>query len=227
LQPNFRASGGYGKKFQNAGDLQWGRLMQDDLTWGVRHLVSERIADKNRVAIMGISYGGYATLAGLAFTPDVFACGVDIVGPSNLFTLLESTPSYWEAARAHLHAMVGDPETEEGQKLIRESSPLFSADKITKPLLVVQGANDPRVKKAESDQIVAALRDNGHDVSYILADDEGHGFRKPVNNTAMFAEIERFLASKIGGRYQQDMPENIAVRLEEMTVDINTVVYHG
>jgi len=154
LQPNFRASGGYGKKFQNAGDLQWGRLMQDDLTWGVRHLVSEGIADKNRVAIMGGSYGGYATLAGLAFTPDIYACGVDIVGPSNIFTLLESTPAYWEAAKARLHAMVGDPETEEGRKLIRESSPLFSADKIKKPLLVVQGANDPRVKKAESDQIV-------------------------------------------------------------------------
>jgi len=227
LQPNFRASGGYGKKFQNAGDLQWGRQMQDDITWGVRHMVSEGIADKNRVAIMGVSYGGYATLAGLAFTPDVYACGVDIVGPSNIFTLLESTPSYWEAARARLHAMVGDPETEEGQKLIRESSPLFSADKITKPLLVVQGANDPRVKKAESDQIVVALRDNGHDVSYILADDEGHGFRKPVNNTAMFAAIEKFLASKLGGRYQQEMPEDIAVRLEEMTVDISTVAYSG
>ena len=176
---------------------------------------------------MGGSYGGYETLAGLAFPPDVYACGVDIVGPSNIFTLLESAPSYWEAARAHLHAMVGDPETAEGKKLMRESSPLFSADKITRPLLVVQGANDPRVKKAESDQIVVALRDNGHDVTYILADDEGHGFSKPVNSTAMFAAIENFLASKLGGRYQQEMPENIAARLEEMTVDISTVVYSG
>lgn len=225
LQPNFRASGGFGKEFQNAGDLQWGKLMQDDITWGVKHLIAEGIADKNRVAIMGGSYGGYATLAGLAFTPDVYACGVDIVGPSNIATLLESVPAYWEAGRAFLYGMVGDPETEEGKKLIHDASPLFSADKITKPLLVVQGANDPRVKKAEADQIVVALRDNGHDVSYILADDEGHGFRKPVNNTAMFAAIEKFLAPILGGRYQEEMPEDIAKRLAEITIDVNTVVY--
>lgn len=225
LQPNFRASGGYGKNFMNAGDLQWGKLMQDDITWGVNYLVEQGIADKNKVAIMGGSYGGYATLAGLAFTPDVYACGVDIVGPSNIFTLLESIPAYWEAGRAFLHGMVGDPNTEEGKNLIEKASPLFSADKITKPLLVVQGANDPRVKKAEADQIVVALRDKGHEVSYILADDEGHGFRKPVNNMAMFAEIERFLAEQIGGRYQEDMPEDVAARLEEMRVDINSVVY--
>lgn len=225
LQPNFRASGGYGKEFMNAGDLQWGKLMQDDITWGVKYLVDNGIANKDKVAIMGGSYGGYATLAGLAFTPDVYACGVDIVGPSNIFTLLESIPAYWEAGRAFLHGMVGDPNTEEGKKLIKEASPLFSADKITKPLLVVQGANDPRVKKAEADQIVVALRDNGHEVSYLLADDEGHGFRKPVNNMAMFAEVERFLASVLGGRYQEDMPEDVAARLEELRVDINAVVY--
>ena len=225
LQPNFRASGGYGKKFQNAGDLQWGKLMQDDITWGVKYLIEKGIADKNRVAIMGGSYGGYATLAGLAFTPDVYACGVDIVGPSNINTLLESVPAYWEAGRAFLYGMVGDPNTEEGKKLIDEASPLFSANKITKPLLVIQGANDPRVKKAEADQIVIALRNNGHEVSYILADDEGHGFRKPVNNMAMFAEIERFLAPILGGRYQEDMPEDVAKRLEEMRVDIASVVY--
>lgn len=225
LQPNFRASGGYGKKYQNAGDLQWGKLMQDDITWGVNYLIEQGIADKDKVAIMGGSYGGYATLAGLAFTPDVYACGVDIVGPSNINTLLESVPAYWEAGRAFLYGMVGDPETEEGQKLINEASPLFSADKITKPLLVVQGANDPRVKKAEADQIVVALRDNGHDVSYLLADDEGHGFRKPVNNMAMFAEIERFLAPILNGRYQEDMPEDVAARLKEITVDVESVVY--
>lgn len=225
LQPNFRASGGYGKKFQNAGDLQWGKLMQDDITWGVNYLIEQGISNKEKIAIMGGSYGGYATLAGLAFTPDVYACGVDIVGPSNIFTLLESIPAYWEAGRAFLHGMVGDPNTEEGKKRITEASPLFSADKITKPLLVVQGANDPRVKKAEADQIVVALRDNGHEVSYILADDEGHGFRKPVNNMAMFAEIERFLAPILGGRYQEDMPEDVAARLEEMRVDVSSVVY--
>lgn len=225
LQPNFRASGGYGKKFMNAGDMQWGLLMQDDITWGVQHLINEGIVDKSKVAIMGGSYGGYATLAGLAFTPDLFACGVDIVGPSNIFTLLESIPPYWEAGRAFLHGMVGDPNTTKGEARIREASPLFSADKITKPLLIIQGANDPRVKQAEADQIVVALRDKGQQVSYILADDEGHGFAKPVNKMAMFAEIERFLAPILGGRYQEEMPDDVAARLKEITVDISTVVY--
>ncbi|WP_185290568.1 S9 family peptidase [Chryseobacterium lactis] len=225
LQPNFRASGGYGKKFQNGGDLQWGKLMQDDITWGVKHLINQGVADKNKVAIMGGSYGGYATLAGLAFTPEVYAAGVDIVGPSNLFTLLDSVPAYWESGRAFLYGMVGDPRTEEGKKRMQEASPLFSVDKIVKPLLIVQGANDPRVKQAEADQIVIALRDKGKKVNYILADDEGHGFRKPVNSMAMYAETEKFLSEVIGGRYQKDMPENVAKRLKEMTVDIKTVTY--
>lgn len=225
LQPNFRASGGYGKKFLNAGDLQWGKLMQDDITWGVKHLIAKGIADKDKVVIMGGSYGGYATLAGLAFTPDVYAGGVDIVGPSNLNTLLESVPAYWEAAKAHLYAMVGDPSTKEGRDLINEASPLFSADKINKPLLIIQGANDPRVKQAEADQIVIALREKGKKVSYLLADDEGHGFRKPVNRMAMFAEIEAFLAEVLGGVYQKEKPEDVAKRLEELRVDISTVTY--
>jgi dipeptidyl aminopeptidase/acylaminoacyl peptidase len=225
LQPNFRASGGYGKAFLNAGDLQWGKLMQDDITWGVKYLIEQGIADKKRVAIMGGSYGGYATLAGLAFTPELYACGVDIVGPSNLFTLLDSVPPYWEAARAFLYGMVGDPKTPAGEQLIREASPLFKADRIQRPLLIIQGANDPRVKQAEADQIVIALRDRGHDVSYILADDEGHGFAKPVNNMAMYAEIERFLAEKLGGRFQSEMPEEVANRLEELRVDVSTVTY--
>ncbi len=225
LQPNFRASGGYGKKFLNAGDLQWGKLMQDDITWGVKYLISQGIANKDKVAIMGGSYGGYATLAGLAFTPDVYACGVDIVGPSNIFTLLESVPAYWEAGRAMLYGMCGDPNTDAGKQRIREASPLFSADKITKPLLIVQGANDPRVKQAEADQIVVALRDKGKKVSYLLADDEGHGFRKPVNNQAMFAETERFLAGILGGRYQDDMPQDVAERLMQLKVDVSKVTY--
>ena len=225
LQPNFRASGGYGKKFLNAGDLQWGKLMQDDITWGVKHLIAEGIADKDRVAIMGGSYGGYATLAGLAFTPELYACGVDIVGPSNIFTLLDSIPPYWEAGRAFLYGMVGDPSTDEGKQRIREASPLFSAEKISRPLLIVQGANDPRVKQAEADQIVIALRDRGYEVSYLLAGDEGHGFAKPVNRMAMYAEIEAFLADRIGGRYQKQMPEDVASRLEELRVDVSKVVY--
>lgn len=225
LQPNFRASGGYGKSFLNAGDREWGKKMQDDITWGVKHFIAEGVADKDRVAIMGGSYGGYATLAGLAFTPDVYACGVDIVGPSNLFTLLESIPAYWESFRKSLYEMTGDPDTEEGKKLITEASPLFSADKITKPLLIIQGANDPRVKQAESDQIVVSMRDSGKDVEYILADDEGHGFRKPNNNMAMWVSIEKFLANHLGGRYQKDMTEEVEKRLAEITQDVSKVVY--
>ncbi len=225
LQPNFRASGGYGKKFLNAGDMQWGKLMQDDITWGVKYLIEKGVADKKRIAIMGGSYGGYATLAGLAFTPDVYACGVDIVGPSNIFTLLNSVPAYWEAGRAFLYGMVGDPESEEGKKRIQEASPLFSANKIDKPLLIIQGANDPRVKQAEADQIVIALRDRGHDVSYLLAGDEGHGFAKPVNQMAMYSEVERFLAEKIGGRYDAVMPADVSKRLEELRVDVSKVTY--
>lgn len=225
LQPNFRASGGYGKAFLNGGNQQWGKLMQDDVTWGVKHLLEKGIVDKNRVAIMGASYGGYATLAGLVFTPELYTCGVDIVGPSNLFTLLNSIPPYWEAARQSLYEMVGDPATEEGKKRLKEASPLFHVEQIKKPLLIVQGANDPRVKQAESDQIVVAVRDSAKDVEYILADDEGHGFHKPVNNMAMWAAAEKFLAKHLGGRYQKDMPEEVAKRLKEMTQDISTVVY--
>ncbi len=225
LQPNFRASGGYGKAFLNAGDKQWGKLMQDDITWGVKHLISKGIADPDRVAIMGGSYGGYATLAGMAFTPDVYACGVDIVGPSNLFTLLESIPPYWEAGRKWLYEMVGDPDTEEGARLLREASPLFAADQIKKPLMIIQGANDPRVKKAESDQIVIALRDKNQPVSYLLAHDEGHGFRKPLNRKAMMAEIEKFLAQHIHGRYQEDIPQDVLETLKKLQVDISTVTY--
>ncbi|MFN4885600.1 MAG: S9 family peptidase [Bacteroidota bacterium] len=225
LQPNFRASGGYGKKFLNAGDGQWGLLMQDDITWGVKYLVEKGIADKNRVAIMGGSYGGYATLAGLAFTPDLYACGVDIVGPSNIFTLLESVPAYWESGRAFLYGMVGDPNTEAGKNRIREASPLFSADKIVKPLLIIQGANDPRVKQAEADQIVVALRDKGKQVAYLLAKDEGHGFAKPLNKKAMYAEVEQFLASVLKGRAQTDMKEDVAKQLELIKVNVKQVQY--
>lgn len=223
LNPNFRASTGYGKAFLNAGNKEWGQLMQDDITWGVKHLVEKGIVDEKRVAIMGGSYGGYATLAGLTFTPDVYAAGVSIVGPSNLITLLESIPPYWESIRKTFYERMGNPETEEGKAQLIRQSPLFSADKITVPLMVVQGANDPRVKKAESDQIVVAMRELGLPVEYICAPDEGHGFRRPENNMAFLAAGEKFLAKHIGGRYQEDMPENIAKRLEEITVDINTV----
>ena len=203
LQPNFRASTGYGKKFLNAGNKQWGDKMQDDITWGVKHLVAQGIADPKRVGIMGGSYGGYATLAGVAFTPDLYAAAVDIVGPSNLITLLESIPPYWEAGRMIFHERMGDPTTAEGKAQLQRQSPLNSAQKIKTPLLVAQGANDPRVKKAEAEQIVIALRDRGFPVEYILAPDEGHGFQRPVNSMALWAASEKFFAKHLGGRFQE------------------------
>ncbi|MDX2040208.1 MAG: prolyl oligopeptidase family serine peptidase [Acidobacteriota bacterium] len=223
LQPNFRSSTGYGKKFLNAGNKQWGEKMQDDVTWGVKALVAQGIADSKRIGIMGGSYGGYATLAGLAFTPDVYAAGVSIVGPSNLITLLASIPPYWEAGRKIFNERMGDPATSEGRAQLERQSPLNSANKIKSPLLVVQGANDPRVKKAESDQIVVALRDRGFAVEYIVAPDEGHGFARPVNNMAMFAAAEKFLAKHLGGRFQEGATPEVAARLKEITVDVKTV----
>jgi dipeptidyl aminopeptidase/acylaminoacyl peptidase len=223
LQPNFRGSTGYGRKFLDAGNLAWGDAMQDDLTWGVRHLVEKGVADPKRVGIMGGSYGGYATLAGLAFTPDLYAAGVSIVGPSNLLTLLESIPPYWEPVRKLFHERMGDPNVPEQKAQLERQSPLNAAHKITSPLLVVQGANDPRVKKAESDQIVVALRERGFPVEYIVAPDEGHGFARPVNNLAMFAAAEAFLAKHLQGRYQKEMTPETATRLEEITVDPKTV----
>jgi dipeptidyl aminopeptidase/acylaminoacyl peptidase len=223
LQPNFRASTGYGEKFLNAGNNEWGQKMQDDLTWGAKHLVSQGIADPKRLGIMGGSYGGYATLAGVAFTPDLYAAGVSIVGPSNLITLLESIPPYWESIRKLFMERMGDPATPEGRAQLERQSPLNSADKIKAPLLVLQGANDPRVKKAESDQIVVALRERGFPVEYIVAPDEGHGFAKPVNNMAGFAAAEKFLAKHLGGRYQEGMTPEVTARLAEISVDVKTV----
>jgi dipeptidyl aminopeptidase/acylaminoacyl peptidase len=223
LQPNFRGSTGYGKKFLNASNNEWGQKMQDDITWGVKHLVAEGIADPRRAGIMGGSYGGYATLAGLAFTPDVYAAGVSIVGPSNLITLLDSIPPYWEFIRKIFHVRMGDPSTPAGKAQLERQSPLNSAAKIKAPLLVIQGANDPRVKKAESDQIVVALRDRGFPVEYIVAPDEGHGFARPVNNMAMFAAAEKFLAKHLGGRFQEDATAEVALRLKEISVDVKTV----
>jgi dipeptidyl aminopeptidase/acylaminoacyl peptidase len=224
LAPNFRGSTGFGKNFLDAGNLQWGKLMQDDITWGVKYLIAKGMVDPKRVAIMGGSYGGYAVLAGLTFTPEIYAGGVDIVGPSNLFTLLASIPPYWEAGRKIFALRMGDQSTEEGKKILHDASPLFSVDKIKAPLLIVQGANDPRVNKRESDQIVIALRDKGAQIDYILADDEGHGFAKPVNNLGMVAASEKFLAKYCGTRYQESMAEDVAKRLKENTVDISKVV---
>ena len=223
LQPNFRSSTGYGKKFLNAGNLEWGQKMQDDLTSGVKYLVSQGIVDPKRVGIMGGSYGGYATLAGLAFTPDVYAAGVSIVGPSNLITLLNSIPPYWEAGRIIFHQRMGDPTTAAGRAQLERQSPLNSAAKIKAPLLVVQGANDPRVNRAESEQLVIALRDRGFPVEYILAPDEGHGFARPINNLVLFASAEKFLAKHLGGRYQESLSPEISSRMAVLSVDPKSV----
>ena len=200
LQPNFRASTGFGKKFISAGDLQWGRKMHDDLLDAVDWAVQRGVTSADKVAIMGGSYGGYATLAGLAFTPDRFACGVDIVGPSNLNTLLQTIPPYWEAGKAQFYKRMGDPTTPEGQALLKERSPLFAADRISRPLLIGQGANDPRVNVKESEQIVEAMKAKNIPVTYIVFPDEGHGFARPVNNIAFNAVTENFLARCLGGR---------------------------
>ncbi len=223
LQPNFRASTGFGKKFLDAGNLQWGDKMQDDITWGVKYLIDQGIADPKRVGIMGGSYGGYAALAGVTFTPDLYAAAVAIVAPSNLNTLLGAIPPYWESIRTLFSKRMGDPNTPEGKAQLDRQSPLNSADKIKTPLMVVQGANDPRVNKREADQIVIALRDRGYPVQYLLADDEGHGFARPVNNMAMFAAGEKFLAKYLGGRYQESMTPEVAKRLAEITVDPKNV----
>ena len=223
LQPNFRGSTGYGKKFIDAGNKQWGDKMQDDVTWGAKYLIAQGIADPKKIGIMGGSYGGYATLAGVAFTPDVYAAGVSIVGPSNLITLLESIPPYWEQIRKLFYERMGDPNTPEGKAQLLRQSPLSAADKIKTPLLVIQGANDPRVTKRESDQIVIALRDRGFPVEYLVAPDEGHGFARPVNNMAMFASAEKFLAKYLGGRYQESMTPEVSTRLKEINVDPKTV----
>ena len=223
LSPNFRASTGYGKKFLNAGNNEWGQKMQDDITWGVKYLVSQGIADPKRVGIMGGSYGGYATLAGVAFTPDLYAAAVAIVAPSNLKTLLEAIPPYWEAGRTIMYKRMGDPNTPEGAAQMKRQSPLYSADKIKTPLMIVQGANDPRVNVREANQIVIALRDRKYPVEYLVADDEGHGFARPVNNLAMVAASEKFLAEHLGGRYQESMTPEVTKRLKEITVDPKTI----
>jgi dipeptidyl aminopeptidase/acylaminoacyl peptidase len=200
LSPNFRASTGFGKDFIEAGNLQWGRAMQDDLDDAMDWAVGKGIAARDKVAIMGGSYGGYATLAGMAFTPERYACGVDIVGPSNLETLLSTIPPYWAPIVEQFHQRMGNPATAEGKALLKERSPLYAADKIKRPLLIGQGANDPRVNKAESDQIVAAMKAKGIPVTYVLFPDEGHGFARPANNIAFNAVTENFLASCLGGR---------------------------
>ena len=202
LSVNFRGSTGFGKGFINAGNREWGGKMHDDLLDAVQWAVDQGIADPARVAILGGSYGGYAALVGMTFTPEVFACGVDIVGPSNLITLMNTIPPYWQPQIDLFTSRVGDYRTEEGRDFLLTRSPLTYADHICRPLLIGQGANDPRVKQSESDQIVAAMQEKNIPVSYILYPDEGHGFARPENNLSFFAVTEAFLAEHLGGRYE-------------------------
>jgi dipeptidyl aminopeptidase/acylaminoacyl peptidase len=217
MSVNFRGSTGLGKDFVNAANLEWGAKMNDDLIDAVEWAVGKGIAQRDKVAIMGGSYGGYATLVGLTFTPETFACGVDIVGPSNLETLLETIPPYWEPMVKQFHERMGNPTTPEGKALLQERSPLYKASAITKPLLIGQGANDPRVKQSESDQIVSAMQEAGVPVTYVLFPDEGHGFAKPTNNIAFNAVAENFLATCLGGR-----AEPLGETLENSTAQIVT-----
>ena len=198
VQVNFRGSAGYGKEFLNAGDREWGAKMQDDLSDAVAEVVSQGWADPSKVAIVGGSYGGYAALAGATFTPDLYCCAVDIVGPSNLITLIETVPPYWAPIIAQFHRRVGDPKKD--ADFLWSRSPLSRADQIQIPLLIAQGANDPRVKQAESEQIVAALKNAGIDHDYMLFPDEGHGFAKPENRLTFFAAADKFLSRYLGGR---------------------------
>jgi dipeptidyl aminopeptidase/acylaminoacyl peptidase len=190
LQINFRGSTGYGKKFVEAGNKQWGLKMQDDITDGVQWLIKQGIADAKKVGIYGGSYGGYATLAGITFTPDLYAAAVDYVGVSNIFTLLNTIPPYWESQRKMFYERVGDPVKD--KDLLTKVSPVFHADKIKTPLFVAQGANDPRVNKAESDQIVDALKKRGINVQYMVKDNEGHGFANQENRFDFYKAMEEF-----------------------------------
>jgi len=200
LSVNYRGSTGFGKKFINAGDHEWARNMHNDLLDAVDWAIREKIAQPDRVAIYGGSYGGYATLVGLTFTPERFACGVDIVGPSNLFTLLNSIPPYWKSFFEDMVRRIGDPRTAAGRELLKQRSPLTFVDRISKPLLIAQGANDPRVKQAEADQIVEAMKARHLPVTYALYPDEGHGFARPQNRIAFYAVAEGFLHKCLGGR---------------------------
>ncbi|TVQ64129.1 MAG: S9 family peptidase [Phycisphaerales bacterium] len=210
LSVNFRGSTGFGKDFINAGNREWAGAMHDDLIDAVEWAIGEGFADRDRVAIMGGSYGGYATLVGLTFTPEVFACGVDIVGPSNIITLLETIPPYWAPAVRMFKDRVGDHTTPEGRAFLKERSPLTHVDNIQRPLLIAQGANDPRVKQSESDQIVEAMTSRGIPVTYVLYPDEGHGFARPENRLSFYAVTDAFLSEHLGGRHEPISSEEVA-----------------
>ena len=221
LQVNYRGSTGYGKRFYNAAVKEWAGAMHTDLIDGVQWAVAQGIADPERVAIYGGSYGGYATLVGLTMTPEVFACGVDYVGPSSLITLIESFPPYWRPMlESSFYRHVGDPSKPEDREDMKKRSPLYMVDRIEDPLLIVQGANDPRVTKREADQLAIALRDRGVPVRYLLAENEGHGFANPDNRLAFYREMERFLGECLGGRVQPRVAAEVESHITGLLVDV-------
>ena len=201
LQVNFRGSTGYGKNFLNAAIKEWGAKMHDDLVDAVHWAIEQGIADPKRIAIFGASYGGYAALVGATFTPDLFCCAVDIVGPSNLITMIKTIPPYWSTLLAIEHKRVGNPDTE--AEFLKSRSPLFKVNQIKIPILIAHGANDPRVKQSESEQIVEAMKQKGIEYEYLLFPDEGHGFAKPENRIKFYAAAEKFLAKHLGGRFEE------------------------
>jgi dipeptidyl aminopeptidase/acylaminoacyl peptidase len=203
LQVNFRGSTGFGKSFVNGADLEWGRKMHFDLIDAIDWAIANGVADPKRIAIYGGSYGGYAALWGATNTPDRFACAVAIVAPSNLKTLLSTVPPYWESFKNQMYRRVGDPRTPEGSALLDERSPLTHVSKISRPLLIGQGANDPRVKQAEADQIVSAMKARKIPLTYVLYPDEGHGFARPANRTSFYAVSEAFLSKCLGGKFEE------------------------
>ncbi|MEJ2319630.1 MAG: prolyl oligopeptidase family serine peptidase [Gemmatimonadales bacterium] len=224
LQVNYRGSTGYGKRFFNAAVKEFAGKMHDDLIDGVKWAVAEGIADPDLVGVYGGSYGGYATLVSLTFTPEVFACGVDYVGPSSLITLIESFPAYWRPfLKGYWYRFVGDPSVEADREDMKTRSPLFYVDQIEDPILIVQGANDPRVTKLESDQMVVALRDRGIKVSYLVAENEGHGFANADNRMALYRSMETFFGECLGGRVQDQVPDEIQTKIAELTVDVDGV----
>jgi dipeptidyl aminopeptidase/acylaminoacyl peptidase len=202
LQVNFRGSTGYGRKFWESSFKKWGKEMQDDITDGVKWLIKKGIADSKRIGIYGGSYGGYATLAGLAFTPDLYACGVDYVGVSSIFSWIKAFPPYWKPFLEMVYEMVGHPEKD--KELLKAASPFFHVDKIKVPLFIAQGANDVRVPKAESDQMVKALKKRGIDVPYMVKENEGHGFRNEENRFDFYRAMETFLGKHLGGRVEKE-----------------------
>ncbi|MGD8868787.1 MAG: S9 family peptidase [Gemmatimonadales bacterium] len=224
LQVNYRGSTGYGKAFYNAAVKEFAGKMHDDLIDGVSWAIGQGIADSTRVGIHGGSYGGYATLVGMTFTPEYFACGVDYVGPSSLITLIESFPPYWRPfLEGSWFRFVGDPADPEVREDLKTRSPLFHIDQIEDPLMVVQGANDPRVTKLESDQLVVALRDRGITTRYLVAPNEGHGFANADNRLALYRSMEEFFGECLGGRVQEDVDPAIAAKIAELTVDVDTL----